>query len=117
MAQRATVRWNGEEIKKAVRAAAIRGVAAAGEHLLGESRQLVPLEEGVLERSGTVVVDEEKLRATVVYDTPYSVRQHEEMSYRHAPGRQAKYLEQPMNTERDTMQALIAAQIRRAMNR
>ncbi len=115
MAQRATVHWNGEEIKKAVRAAAIRGITLAAEHLLGESRQLVPLEEGTLERSGTVVVDEQKLRATVVYDTPYAVRQHEELDYQHAPGRQAKYLEQPMNTEKATMQALIAAQIRRAM--
>lgn len=115
MAQSATVQWNGEEIKRKVRAAAILGITLAAEHLLGESRTLVPLEEGTLERSGTVVVDEAALRATVTYDTPYAVRQHEELNYRHAPGRQAKYLETPMNTERDTMQAIIAAQIRRAM--
>ncbi|GAA1026823.1 hypothetical protein GCM10009557_05880 [Virgisporangium ochraceum] len=115
MPQRATVEWNGEEIKKKVRAAAIQGITLAAEHLLGESRTLVPLEEGTLERSGTVVVDETNLRATVTYDTPYAVRQHEELNYRHAPGRQAKYLETPMATERDTMQAIIAAQIRRAL--
>lgn len=115
MAQRATVRWNGDQIADAVRKAALRGITAAGEHLLAESRSLVPLEEGTLERSGEVVVDEANLRATVVYDTPYAVRQHEELDYQHAPGREAKYLERPFNAERDTMQALIAAQIRRAL--
>lgn len=115
MAQRATVSWNGAAIAAAVEAAARRGVALAGEHLLGESRDLVPLEEGTLERSGTVVVDEDKFTATVVFDTPYSVVQHERLDFQHAPGRQAKYLEEPFNRERDTMQALIAAQIRRAL--
>lgn len=115
MPQRATVRWNGDAIADAVREACVRGVKKAGEHLLGESRDLVPIEEGTLERSGTVVVDEDELTATVVYDTPYAVVVHEDLTARHAPGRQAKYLEQPMNTERDTMQALITAEVRRAL--
>lgn len=115
MSQRATVTWNGDRIAAAARAAALRGVTMAGEHLLAEARSLVPLEEGTLERSGEVVVDEAKLAATVVFDTPYAVRQHEELGYQHAPGRQAKYLEEPFNRERDTMQKLIAAQIRRAL--
>ena|SRR5688572_28610083 len=115
MPKRATIRWNGDEIKKAMREAAIRGLRKAGEHLLAESRDLVPLEEGTLERSGTVVIDEDTLTATVVYDTPYAVVQHEDMTYRHAPGRQAKYLEEPFNRERDTMQALIAAELRRTV--
>lgn len=38
--------------------------------------------------------------------------QHEDLSFRHAPGRQAKYLEQPMNTERETMLALSAVSFR-----
>lgn len=115
MAQRATIDWNGDAIEAALLDAARRGITLAGEHLLSESRDLVPLEEGTLERSGAVVVDEANLKATVVYDTPYAVRQHEEMDWQHAPGRQAKYLERPFNRERDTMQALIAAEIRRAL--
>jgi hypothetical protein len=51
----------------------------------------------------------------VSYDTVYAVRQHEELTWRHDPGRQAKYLEQPYNTERPTMLALIAAAERRAL--
>lgn len=115
MPQRATVRWHGDAIKAAMRRAGIRGLTLASEHLLGEARDLVPLEEGTLERSGATVVDEDKLTAAVVFDTPYAARQHEDMTYRHAPGRQAKYLEQPFNSERDTMQRLIAAELRRAL--
>lgn len=115
MPQRARIVWNGDHVKRIMRAAAVKGLTKAGEHLLSESRDKVPLEEGTLERSGEVVVDEDKLTATVVYDTPYAVRQHEEMDYQHAPGRQAKYLEEPFNAERDTMQKLVAAELRRAV--
>jgi hypothetical protein len=51
----------------------------------------------------------------VSYDTPYAARQHEELDWRHAPGRQAKYLEQPLNAERATVLDLVAAQMRRAL--
>ncbi|MEU4997831.1 hypothetical protein [Streptomyces sp. NPDC021622] len=49
------------------------------------------------------------------YDTPYTVRQHEEMTYRHDAGRTAKYLEVPMTEEDDAVAALIAAQVRRSL--
>lgn len=111
--QRARITWHGPRVAEALRDAAVRGLRKAGEHLLGESRALVPIEEGTLERSGTVVVDEQALTATVAYDMPYSVRQHEDMTLRHAPGRQAKYLEQPLNSARDVMLDLIAAELRR----
>lgn len=115
MVQRARVTWHGREVAEELRDAAVRGLRKAGEHLLDESRKLVPLEEGTLERSGTVVVDESELTATVAYDTPYAVVQHEDMTLQHASGRQAKYLEQPMNSERDTMRDIIAAELRRAV--
>lgn len=94
-------------------AAAARGLGMALEHLLGEARKLVPIEEGTLERSGVAAVD--GLAGVVAFDTPYAVRQHEELTWRHDAGRQAKYLEQPAMAERETMNALIAAQIRRAL--
>lgn len=94
-----------------VRAAAEKGVALAAEHLLTESRRLVPIEEGTLERSGAATA--EGLVAAVSYDTPYAVRQHEELGYRHDEGRQAKYLEEPMAAEADTVAGIVAEQIRR----
>lgn len=96
-------------------AAAARGLALAMEHLLTESRKQVPIEEGTLERSGTAVVDEQNLVGAVSYDTPYAVRQHEELGWQHDEGRKAKYLEDPHREEADTMHAIIAAQIRRAL--
>jgi hypothetical protein len=75
----------------------------------------VPIEEATLERSGVVSVDESSMTSAVSYDTPYAVRQHEELSYRHDPGRTAKYLEGPLREEKDTILAIIAAQVRRAL--
>jgi hypothetical protein len=87
------------------------GLGDAGEHLLEESRRLVPHEEGTLERSSGV--DQDGDVVTVWYDQPYAVAQHEDRDLRHDPGRQAKYLEQPLVSERPTLLALIAARIRR----
>lgn len=95
------------------RAAAEEGLRKAAEHVLQTSRTLVPLEEGTLERSGKVSVD--GLKAAVSYDTVYAVYQHERMDLRHVSGRQAKYLEQPLNTEGPTCSAIIAAEVRAAL--
>lgn len=87
------------------------GLRTALEHTLGVAQQLAPLREGTLSRTGTVTT--EGLNGAISFDTPYAVRQHEELSWRHLPGRQAKYLETPMNTERETMLALMAVPLRR----
>jgi hypothetical protein len=70
------------------------------EHILAESNKLVPLDEGTLERSGRVQVDPDTLKGLISYDQPYAVRQHEELSWKHAPGRQAKYLETAVNNNK-----------------
>lgn len=106
------MQWTGRRLwTQRGREAAARGLAMALEHTLGEANKLVPLREGTLERSGKVTVV--NLKGTISYDTPYAVRQHEELTWRHLPGRQAKYLETPMNTERDVMLQLMAVPLRR----
>ena len=95
-----------------VHAAAARGVAIAAEHVLGEALKLVPIEEHILEVSGTVVTDPANLQAAVVFDTPYAVAVHEDMTARHDPGRSAKYLETPMAAEAGAVREIIAATIR-----
>ncbi|MEF3114488.1 hypothetical protein [Streptomyces chrestomyceticus] len=112
---RARLRWNGAAATAAIHQAAARGVRLGAEHVLGVSRQRVPLDEGTLERSGAVSVDEQQLVAAVSYDTPYARRVHEDMNARHSPGRSAKYLEAVLPQESSTVQALIAAQVRRAL--
>ena len=95
-----------------VRKAANRGVAIAGEHILGEALKLVPIEEHILEESGTVTTDPDNLKAAVVFDTPYAVPVHERMDLKHDEGRSAKFLEIPMNSETDAVKKIIAATIR-----
>lgn len=107
--------WHGDRVLARIRDGEVAGLTLAAEHLLQTSRAIVPLEEGTLERSGTATVDPAKREAAVSYDTVYAVVQHEKLSYRHAPGRTAKYLEGPMNSERGTMLGLIAAATRRRM--
>lgn len=95
------------------RVGAEKGVGMALELLLATARSRVPIEEGTLERSGATAQD--GLHGTVSFDTPYAVRQHEDMTMRHDAGRQAKYLESAMADDADTARAVIGEQIRRAL--
>jgi len=80
---------------------------------LAESNKMIPLEEGTLMRSGTTSLDEATLTGTISYDTPYAVRQHEELTWRHAPGRQAKYLETAVNATRQECLRIMQSELRR----
>ncbi|MEU8760645.1 hypothetical protein [Streptomyces sp. NPDC048659] len=105
------VSWQGDRQWTARgRRLASRGLGRAAEHVLSVSNQRVPLEEGTLERSGRAAVND--LEATISYDTPYAVRQHEELTWRHLPGRRAKYLESAMNDSRETALRLMAVPLR-----
>lgn len=117
MANGYTLRWNGPQIKRRERDAARQGLLLAVEHLLGVSNARVPIEEGVLERSGVASVHDSQLVGAVSYDTRYAVRQHEDLSLSHDEGRQAKYLESAMASEKDMLLALIAGQLRRGFRR
>lgn len=108
-------KMNLKKVKNAGKDAARRGLAKAGEHVLGESRKEVPHEEGTLERSGAVTMHPTELQVTVSYDTPYAVRQHEDLRLKHDEGRKAKYLEDPLNREASTALDIIKAEIRRAL--
>lgn len=102
------------EMETRLRAACEKALTLSTEHLLTESRRLAPIEEGPLERSGKATVD--GMRGAVSFATPYAVRQHEDMTYRHDAGRQAKYLEQPATTEAATISRIHATTIERAMS-
>lgn len=85
------------------------GLDDAAEYLLAEARKIVPYEEGPLSESGKASRD--GLTASVSFDKPYAVIQHEDLDFRHAPGRTAKYVETPLNAGQDVMVRLIAARI------
>lgn len=96
-----------------VKSATKAGLRIAGEHILGVSNRQVPHEEGDLERSG--VVSEGDNEVAISYDTPYAVRQHEDLSMKHDAGRNAKYLERACKTEASTAGRLIATHIKRTV--
>lgn len=106
----------GKDPVPIIRNATDRGVLIAAEHVLGESRQVVPIapDGGTLERSGRASAEQSggTTRGAVSYDTPYAAVQHEELHYRHAPGRTAKYLERPLNANRQQVLALISKELR-----
>ena len=110
-----TVKWHGEKAKAAVRRGAKAGLTDAAEYVLEQSNRVVPIEDSTLLKSGVPSVDEGSLRAAVSYDTPYAVRQHEELDYQHDAGRKAKYLEGALNESRTKVNALIAAAIKREL--
>lgn len=107
MAQYTRLNWEGRRLwtERGVRRAE-EGLQLALEHLLGEAKKIVPLDKGPLDRSGRVTRD--GLNGAVTFNTIYAVVQHENLTFRHAPGRRAKYLEGPMNSERDTLLRLMA---------
>lgn len=95
--------------------AAQRGLGLAAEHVLGEAKKIVPHETGVLERSGRADTARSRgalARASVSFDAPYSVIQHESTHFRHKKGRKAKYLEGPINANKDKVLQIIAASVR-----
>lgn len=111
--QSAEYTWKAEAAKAAIRAAVVLGLGQWAELIVQQSRELVPLDEATLERSATPSVDPRTLAAAVSYDTKYAVVQHENLEYRHAPGRTAKYLEKPWAASAKWALPLIQKQIRK----
>ncbi|MGW5352204.1 hypothetical protein ACWERV_17045 [Streptomyces sp. NPDC004031] len=102
--------WHGALIAEEAREHAEDGMDDGLELLLAASRAVVPLLSEDLSKSGKASRD--GLEGTVSYNTVYARRQHEELTWRHAPGRQAKYLEQPFNELQSQMVQAIAVRLR-----
>lgn len=64
--------------------------------LMGKSVPLAPIDTGDLRGSAHVDnATSSHMTAILSYQEVYALRQHEELSYNHPKGGQAKYLEQP----------------------
>jgi hypothetical protein len=109
------VTWRGREISAAERKAAARAIKSAAEFLLEQSNRTVPHDEGVLQNSGAVDMDEQAVEASVYYDTPYAVVQHEDLTIRHDAGRRAKWLEATCNEEADAVRRWIEQELSAAL--
>lgn len=85
---------------RASRSIGRQALSDAAEYLLEQANRTVPHDEGTLMRSGLVTMSAVQMLAAISYDTPYAVRQHEDLSLRHAKGRRAKWLELTVLEER-----------------
>jgi hypothetical protein len=94
-----------------IKSGAEKGLRDAVEHLLTEANKSVPHDEGTLERSGQTGVD--GTRGSVSYDTPYAVRQHEDMSLHHDGKGRSKWLEVTFSQEAGTVGKILATAIKR----
>ncbi len=112
---KATVRLDATAVMAGTRAAAARAVTDAAEYLLEEANRTAPIEEATLIGSGHVgKATAHDLVATVSYDTPYAVRQHEDTRLRHDPGRRAKWLQHTFREQQPRILAYLADRMKSA---
>ena len=79
-----------------------KGLYRGGLFLQRESQKLVPIDTGVLKNTANTRVVGAGLDVEVVvsYGTNYAIYVHEDLNAKHAEGKQAKYLEQPLRDKR-----------------
>lgn len=90
--------------------AAMTGLEEAGRQVLAVSNTRVPVDDGVLKRSGKVIRGD--LDVTVKYTAPHAHLQHENLDYNHPHGGQAKFLESAALEA--NVGAIVAAAVRQA---
>lgn len=98
-----------------------KGLKTTSESILGESQKLVPVDTGTLQKSGTVQYNEDKTIATISYNTPYALKQHEDNTLNHDksknPDAQAKYLERPFNEKKGELESNIGNEFERILRK
>lgn len=107
--------WRGPQVQAAANAAKAQALHLAAGALKDKSNAVAPIEEGILIGSSGISVDGAGGEASVYYDTVYAARQHEELTWRHDPGRQAKYLEEPLHANAEALQKVMANAMKRAL--
>lgn len=89
-------------------------------NVMNESKEIVPVDTGYLRASGYVDLPREGpggINVEMGYTAPYAIYVHENLNARHAPGKQAKFLEQPLMKAQEGMPERVAAHIQRALKR
>jgi len=111
------VRDHRREVLAAIRREAARALNDGAGELLRKANQTVPIEEHVLEESGHVIpATPERTIAGVGYGgeaSAYALRQHEDTTLRHDPGREAKWLEKTFKSDGKRVLEWVGDRIRR----
>lgn len=98
-----------------MRKAAALAVVEVAEDALTEANDRAPLDEGDLVRSAEVVPHPEQTAASITYDTPYAIRQHEDSTLNHPRQGEAHWLERVVEENAPRYFQWIADRIRKAM--
>lgn len=120
------MKWDGVKVAAKVKAEMRKGLRTGAEMVLAKSQDEVPFyagphtasspDPGELQRSGTVNPSNGGDVQVISYNTPYAVKQHEELGYVHTKaGTKAKYLEDPLNANGDKVLKLVADAASQAM--
>ena len=110
--------WNGDQIKERVQAGARNGVMDAAQAVATASQELTPVLEGVLRAAThvhTPVQDGDEIVGGVGNNTVYAARQHEETTWQHPRGGQAKFMETAMTQNEDAVRQTIINHIKGAI--
>jgi len=86
------------------------GLKEGGELVLRESRKIVPiLSKDLYNSSRTYQKGRgfDKIEQIVEYRMPYALYQHENLFYKHKPGKTAKFLERPLRLNADKVGLII----------
>lgn len=92
--------------------AAETGLQDAADHIKADAVDRAPKDTGYLRNTGET--DQDGLAASIYFEGPYAVRQHEELDWHHQDG-EAKYLENAVIDNREEAGAIIAEAIRQAL--
>lgn len=108
------------EVRTKAHDAQREGVMLGLQHVLGVSNEQVPHEEGDLMRDGAASIEAERARGAISYGrdpevAKYAVVQHEDLTLEHDGGRNAKFLENAMNSERAAVLEIVGQAVRSKM--
>lgn len=108
--------WRGDLAEQIAKAAGMEALHTGAEGLiLTEAIDEAPVLSGTMRRSGAVTDVPSEDAVYVSFNTPYAVKQHEDLSLSHPGGGKAKYLEDPFNRNKDKVQRLVGEAIKRAL--
>lgn len=121
---------NYERMRNAFRVAPDATVKAVGlalyqtaNDVFNESQEQVPMRRGTLRSTGFVsppaYQGNSQIAVRISYggaSAPYAYVQHYNLTYRHAPGRKALYLTDPMLTAGPNLERLVGAAVGRALS-
>lgn len=110
--------WHGPQVTQQVRDDLAKGLFDAGQYLLQEAQQRVPMNRGMaggLMSSGESHVDKAKMEVIVSYgndgEHPYAARLHEHPEYNFQHGREGKWLEKVFKLYGRTAWQIVAKHI------